>query len=162
MIKSVGFPFRHTDISLLGGILKSEGIEYKELSGIAPNPTVASVREGIKIIREHKLDFILGVGGGSTVDAAKAIALGAHSEVDIWEHFVRATEKVIKEQDKESIKVPDDKIVPMGCILTLAATGSEMNIATVISNRETKYVQFSSKFMDQTIFYQGKNGLSGT
>ena len=65
--------------------LKSKGIFYAELSGISPNPRIEEVEKGIALVREHKLNFILPVGGGSTIDCAKAIAAGAHYNGDPWD-----------------------------------------------------------------------------
>jgi alcohol dehydrogenase YqhD (iron-dependent ADH family) len=107
----------------VSGQLKSSGIEYFELSGIKPNPDISSVREGIRICRENKIDFILAVGGGSVIDCAKAIAAGVPYEGDAWDFLMR----------KAAVKDP----LPLGTILTLAATGSEMNGNSVISNSET-------------------------
>lgn len=99
-------------------------ISYKELSGIKPNPSIESVREGIKIMTENNLDFVLAVGGGSVIDAAKGITAGAASDVDPW--------KFCKREDSV------EKAFPLATILTLAATGSEMNGNSVISNEATR------------------------
>lgn len=104
--------------------LEKFNISYKELSGIKPNPSIESVRAGIKIMDENNLDFVLAVGGGSVIDAAKGITAGAASEIDPWKFC-------IKEASVE-------KAFPLATILTLAATGSEMNGNSVISNEETK------------------------
>lgn len=105
-------------------LLKSSGISFEELSGIQPNPRMTSVRRGIQICREKKLEFILAVGGGSVIDCAKAIAAGVHYEGDAWDFFLR--------------KADIQKALPLGSVLTLSATGSEMNGFTVISNEQTK------------------------
>ncbi|MBO8158162.1 iron-containing alcohol dehydrogenase [Thermosyntropha sp.] len=105
-------------------ILKESGIEYKELSGVKPNPRLDSVREGIKLCREHSLDMVLAVGGGSVIDCAKIIAAGFFYDGDPWDFFTR--------------KAKIEKALPIGAVLTLAATGSEMNGNAVISNDETK------------------------
>ena len=94
-----------------------------ELPGVESNPRIDTVREGIKLCREQNLDFILAVGGGSTIDCAKAIAAGYYYDNDPWDFFERKA------------RVTD--ALPIGTILTLAATGSEMNVNTVISNKDT-------------------------
>jgi alcohol dehydrogenase YqhD (iron-dependent ADH family) len=105
-------------------LLNNKNISFKELSGVKPNPSISSVREGIKIIRENNLDFILAVGGGSVIDCAKAISAGVAYDGDPWDFLL----------GKAKVK----NTLPIGTILTLAATGSEMNGGSVISNEETK------------------------
>lgn len=104
-------------------LLKSNGVEFAELGGIQPNPRISSVREGVRLCREHKLDFILAVGGGSVLDCCKAIAAGVPYKGDAWDFMMQ----------RARIENP----LPIGTILTLAATGSEMNGSAVISNDET-------------------------
>ena len=104
--------------------LKSKGIFYAELSGISPNPRIEEVEKGIALVREHKLNFILPIGGGSSIDCAKAIAAGAHYNGDPWDIITR--------------KVSVTEAIPLGTVLTLAATGSEMNCGAVITNFKTK------------------------
>lgn len=113
-------------IGLYDDIIKlfdENSIEVYELSGIVPNPRIDKVREGVKIAKDNDIDFILAVGGGSTIDSAKLIAVGAKSSADPWD-IVIGKEK------------PNDGIA-LGSILTLAATGSEMNAGSVITNEET-------------------------
>ncbi|MBU4487043.1 MAG: iron-containing alcohol dehydrogenase [Candidatus Delongbacteria bacterium] len=105
--------------------LKENGIFYKELAGVKPNPRISSVREGIKIIRENKLDFILAVGGGSVIDASKGMAAGSTYDGDPWDFYLRKAKL-------------EKSPLPIGVILTLAATGSEMNGGSVVSNDETE------------------------
>ena len=105
-------------------LLNDKGIFFKELSGVKPNPDISSVREGIKIIKENNLDFILAVGGGSTIDCAKAVSAGANYTGDPWDFLL----------GKAKVK----NVLPIGSILTLAATGSEMNGGSVISNEKTQ------------------------
>lgn len=105
-------------------ILKDNDIEFWELAGIDPNPRIDSVREGIKICRENNIDFILPVGGGSTIDCSKVIAAGYYYEGDPWDLIIGKAEV--------------ENALPIGAILTLAATGSEMDRGAVISNLETK------------------------
>ncbi|MFH1503890.1 MAG: iron-containing alcohol dehydrogenase [Candidatus Omnitrophota bacterium] len=105
-------------------ILNKKGITYKELSGVAPNPRIKSVRQGVEICRENKFEFILAVGGGSVIDCSKAIAAGFYYNADPWDFF------------SKKVQVP--RALPLGTILTLAAAGSEMNGLSVISNEQTK------------------------
>jgi alcohol dehydrogenase YqhD (iron-dependent ADH family) len=100
-------------------------IEVFELSGIASNPKMESVNAGVDICKENKVDLILAVGGGSVIDASKAIAAGAVIDENIWDVAEKRTEEIIK-------------AVPVACILTLPATGSEMNGNSVISKWDTK------------------------
>lgn len=104
--------------------IKNAGLELFELSGIAPNPRIDSVREGAKICREQGIDVVLAAGGGSTIDASKFICAGSCVDHDPWEFFSR--------------RAPITKALPLVTILTLAATGSEMDCGGVISNMETK------------------------
>lgn len=105
-------------------ILKDNNIEFWELGGIEPNPRIDSVREGIKICRENNIDFILPVGGGSTIDCSKVIAAGYYYDGDPWDLVIKKTK----------IK----NALPIGSILTLSATGSEMDAGAVMTNLETK------------------------
>ena len=106
-------------------ILKQSGKNIAEISGVMPNPTLAKLYEGIKIAREHKADLIL-VGGGSVCDYSKALSVSINCNDDPWEkYFVRFDE-------------PDCEIVPVGCVLTMVGTGSEMNAGSVITNEKTK------------------------
>ena len=97
-----------------------------EDAGVMPNPTLEKLYEGIKIARENKVDFILAVGGGSVVDYAKAVSVSIHCEEDPWDKYFDRFEDVSCE------------IVPIGCILTMVGTGSEMNGGSVITNTQTK------------------------
>ncbi len=94
-----------------------------ELEGITPNPRLSSVQKGIQICKEHKIDFILAVGGGSVIDAAKAISIGAKSKSDIWDIITKKAEV-------------NDKI-DLGTVITMVATGSETNDIFVVYNDET-------------------------
>ncbi|WMJ82353.1 iron-containing alcohol dehydrogenase [Clostridium sp. MB40-C1] len=105
-------------------IFNENEIFFCELNGIDPNPRLTSVNEGIKICKENDIDFILAVGGGSVIDCSKIIAAGYYYEGNPWDFFT----------GKARIK----QALPIGTILTLAATGSEMNGNAVISNMETE------------------------
>lgn len=99
-----------------------------EFSGVMPNPTLDKLEEGRIIARENNIDFILAVGGGSVIDYAKSVGVSAWYEGDAWTNFwVNLNEPS-----------PEAKIIPVGAVLTMAGTGSEMNGGTVITNTETK------------------------
>ena len=107
-------------------ILAKNGKNVAEISGVMPNPTIEKVYEGLEIAREHKADLLLAVGGGSVCDYAKAIAVSVHCDEDPWDkYFVRFEE-------------PTCEIVPVGCVLTMVGTGSEMNAGSVITNHKSK------------------------
>ncbi|MCF7908625.1 MAG: iron-containing alcohol dehydrogenase [Candidatus Omnitrophica bacterium] len=105
-------------------ILEANNIFYKELSGVRPNPRIKTVREGVALCRENNLGFVLAVGGGSVIDCAKAVACGTLYDQDPWDFFSKQTE--IKQA------------LALGTVLTLAASGSEMNGYSVISNEQTQ------------------------
>jgi alcohol dehydrogenase YqhD (iron-dependent ADH family) len=104
--------------------LKQLGANVRELSGVEPNPRLTTVHRGIDICKKEGIDFILAVGGGSVIDCVKAIAIGAKFDGDVWDIITR------KATGKEAL--------PFGTVLTLAATGSEMNAGSVITNWETQ------------------------
>ncbi|WP_028518849.1 iron-containing alcohol dehydrogenase [Ruminococcus flavefaciens] len=107
-------------------ILKDCGKNVAEVSGVMPNPTIDKLREGVAIAREHKTDFILAVGGGSVCDYSKAVSVSVHCDDDPWDkYYIRFEE-------------PTCEIVPVGCVLTMAGTGSEMNGGAVITNHKSK------------------------
>lgn len=105
-------------------ILQKAGKKIVELAGIKPNPSYAQVLEGVRLVRENKVDFILAVGGGSTIDCAKAISVSAYCEGDPWQKYWIEGKAV------------DNAIVPVGSILTMVGTASEMNGGSVITNEE--------------------------
>lgn len=108
--------------------LKEAGKEVIELPGVMPNPTVTKLNEGRKLAKDNDVDLILAVGGGSTVDYAKGVAASAWYDGDAWDNFwVNFADPA-----------PDAKIIPVGAVLTMAGTGSEMNGGSVITNEETK------------------------
>ncbi|MGM0754300.1 MAG: iron-containing alcohol dehydrogenase [Bacillota bacterium] len=104
-------------------VLKDIDSEVFELSGVEPNPRLSTVRRGVEISKENDIEFILAVGGGSVIDCTKAIAAGAKYDGDAWDLVTK------KAFAKEAL--------PFGTVLTLAATGSEMNAGSVITNWET-------------------------
>lgn len=105
-------------------LFTAAGIEWYELGGVDPNPRVDSVREGVKLCREHGIDVVVPAGGGSAIDCAKAVAACASFDGDAW--------------DMVSGKVKVGAVLPVIAVLTVAATGSEMDTSAVISNPETK------------------------
>jgi len=102
--------------------LKKAGVNWVELGGVKPNPRLSLVHEGVKLCKEHKLGLILAVGGGSVIDSAKAIAMGAMIEGDVWDFYLGKGEPVAA--------------LPIGTVLTIPAAGSEASTGTVITNEE--------------------------
>ncbi|BCJ88140.1 iron-containing alcohol dehydrogenase [Effusibacillus dendaii] len=105
-------------------ILKDLGAAVFELSGVEPNPRLSTVHKGVDICKKEGIELLLAVGGGSVIDCTKAIAVGAKYDGDVWDIITR--------------KASPQDAVPFGTVLTLAATGSEMNSGSVITNWETK------------------------
>ncbi|MBP5710490.1 MAG: iron-containing alcohol dehydrogenase [Bacteroidales bacterium] len=105
-------------------ILKKAGKNVVELEGIKPNPTYNQVVEGARLVREQHTDLILAVGGGSVIDCAKAISAAAYCSGDPWVRYWGNMEYV------------DNEVVPIGAILTMTGTGSEMNSGSVITNED--------------------------
>lgn len=101
-------------------LFQENGIAFTELSGVEPNPQIATVRRGIELCREHKVEVLVPIGGGSTIDCAKAIAVGVFYNGDAWD-IVKNNELITE-------------ALPIVSILTVAATGSEMDSSSVISN----------------------------
>ena len=104
--------------------LDAAGIAHEELSGVRPNPEVGLVREGVELARSFKADLVLGVGGGSVIDTAKAVAIGVPYEGDVWDLFVGAAKPVAEGK------------LPVACVLTIPAAGSESSASAVITNDE--------------------------
>lgn len=107
--------------------LKKENIEYVELGGVKPNPRSGLVYEGIDICKKEGIDFILAVGGGSTIDSAKGIAAGAVYNGDFWDYYSESKNMMVEEA------------LPIGTVLTIAAAGSEGSPDTVITKEEGMY-----------------------
>lgn len=107
-------------------ILKASGKTVVEDAGVMPNPTVEKLYEGCRIAKENNVDFILAVGGGSVCDYAKAVSVSVYCEEDPWEKYYLKMEDV------------SCKIVPVGCVLTMVGTGSEINGGAVITNHSQK------------------------
>lgn len=107
-------------------VLKKCGKNVTELSGIKSNPTYMQMMEGVRLVKENHTDLILAVGGGSVIDCAKGISVSAYCKGDPWQRYWIDFEDV------------DNELVPVGCVLTMAGTGSEMNGGSVITNEEKK------------------------
>ena len=107
-------------------ILEASGKNVAEISGVMPNPTSGKLREGVAVAREHGADLLLAVGGGSVCDYAKAVAVSVNCPDDPWEKYY------LKQEE------PDCDIIPVGCVLTMVGTGSEMNAGTVITDPDSK------------------------
>ena len=119
-------------------ILKECGKDVAEIAGVMPNPTYDKLCEGMKIAREHKADLLLAVGGGSVCDYTKALAVSVHCSEDPWEKYYLRFEE------------PDCEIVPVGCVLTMVGTGSEMNAGAVITNTAQK-LKIGHVFADEKV-----------
>lgn len=119
-------------------ILKENEKIITEISGVMPNPTVQKLYEGVSIAKKAKADLLLAVGGGSVIDYAKAVSVSIHCDEDPWEkYFINFDE-------------PTCEIVPVGCVLTMVGTGSEMNAGSVISNPEKK-LKIGHAFKDEKV-----------
>jgi alcohol dehydrogenase YqhD (iron-dependent ADH family) len=110
-------------------------IDYVELGGVQPNPRLSLVREGIDICRNSKIDFILGVGGGSVVDTAKAVSMGAKADYDIWSAY-EDFHNIMHGNKGDFPHVPGEAI-PMGGVMTKPGTGSGFDYTSVLSNHST-------------------------
>lgn len=119
-------------------ILKDNGKDVAEIAGVMPNPTLPKLYEGIEIARKHHADLLLAVGGGSVCDYAKAVSVSANCKEDPWEKYYLRFEE------------PDCETLPVGCVLTMVGTGSEMNAGAVITNPETKQ-KIGHVFADEKI-----------
>ena len=105
------------------GLLTDGGIEYVKLGGVVPNPRLSLAQQGIALCRREGVDFILAVGGGSVIDSAKCIAYGVCMDGDVWDLYLG------------KVKAPA-KMLPVACVLTIPAAGSEMSEASVITNED--------------------------
>lgn len=119
-------------------ILKDNGKDVAEIAGVMPNPTLPKLYEGIGIARKHHADLLLAVGGGSVCDYAKAVSVSVNCPEDPWEKYYLRFEE------------PDCETLPVGCVLTMVGTGSEMNAGAVITNPETKQ-KIGHVFADEKI-----------
>lgn len=119
-------------------ILNANGKTVSEIAGVMPNPTIDKLYEGIEIARNAKVDLILAVGGGSVCDYSKALSVSVNCDEDAWEkYYIRFDE-------------PTCETIPVGCVLTMAGTGSEMNAGAVITNHAQK-LKIGHVFADENI-----------
>lgn len=118
--------------------LKEANIFYVELGGVEANPKLSLVHEGVKLCKEHNLELILAVGGGSVIDSAKSIAVGAKANIDPWKFSIKE-------------ETPVDAL-PVGIVLTLAAAGSEMSNSCVITNEQTKEKRGFNNELNRPLF----------
>ncbi len=119
-------------------ILKAEEKNVAEIAGVMPNPTIEKLYEGVEIAKNHQADFLLAVGGGSVCDYAKAVSVSVHCDEDPWQkYYIKFDE-------------PACEIVPIGCVLTMVGTGSEMNAGSVITNHKEK-LKIGHVFADEKI-----------
>ncbi|GHU54500.1 NADH-dependent alcohol dehydrogenase [Spirochaetia bacterium] len=107
--------------------LKKAGVEWVELDGVKPNPRLSRVHEGVALCKKEKLEFILAVGGGSVIDSAKAIAIGALYDGDVWDFYDR--------------KKKAEQALPVATVLTIPAAGSESSVSSVITNEQGPWKQ---------------------
>lgn len=119
-------------------ILKANGKTVSEIAGVMPNPTIEKLYEGIKIARKADADLILAVGGGSVCDYSKALSVSVNCGEDPWEKYYLNFDE------------PTCETIPVGCVLTMAGTGSEMNAGAVITNHESK-LKIGHVFADEKI-----------
>ena len=104
------------------GLLSEGGIDYVKLGGVVPNPRLSLAKEGIELCRKENIDFILAIGGGSVIDSSKCIAYGVCLDGDVWDVYIG--------------RVTPEKMLPVACVLTIPAAGSEMSEASVITNED--------------------------
>ena len=103
-------------------LLSEGGIDFVKLGGVVPNPRLSLAKEGIELCRREKVDFILAIGGGSVIDSSKCIAYGVCLDGDVWDIYLG--------------KATPEKMLPVACVLTIPAAGSEMSEASVITNED--------------------------
>ncbi len=119
-------------------ILNANGKTVSEIAGVMPNPTIEKLYEGMEIARKANVDLILAVGGGSVCDYAKALSVSVNCDEDPWEKYYLKFEE------------PSCETIPVGCVLTMAGTGSEMNAGAVITNHASK-LKIGHVFADEKI-----------
>ena len=119
-------------------ILKKNQKNIAEISGVMPNPTVEKLYEGIEIARKHNVDLLLAVGGGSVCDYCKAVSVSVNCDEDPWQKYYIDFDE------------PTCETIPVGCVLTMAGTGSEMNAGSVITNHKSK-LKIGHVFADEKI-----------
>lgn len=130
--------FGNESLNDLNRELPKYGKNVAEISAVMPNPTVDKLYEGVEIARKHQADLLLAVGGGSVCDYAKAVSVSVNCEEDPWEKYYLRFEE------------PSCKTLPVGCVLTMVGTGSEMNAGAVITNPHT-HQKIGHVFADEKI-----------
>lgn len=130
-------------INQIIAMIEKVGLRTVELDGVVPNPQLSTVYKGIEMCRKEGVDFVLAVGGGSVIDSAKAIAMGVPYEGDVWNFFI--------EKDGIPYDVPV-KSVPIGVVLTNAATGSEASNSCVITKAEDNLKRFCDNDINRPKF----------
>lgn len=122
----------------VAAILKAEEKNVAEIAGVMPNPTIEKLYKGVEIAKNHHVDLLLAVGGGSVCDYAKAVSVSVHCDEDPWQkYYIKFDE-------------PTCETVPVGCVLTMVGTGSEMNAGSVITNHKEK-LKIGHVFADEKI-----------
>ena len=123
-------------------VLDEMGIPFVELGGVQPNPRITLVRKGIELCREHGLDFILAVGGGSVIDSSKGISAGVFYDGDIWDMY----------SGKADVPTEKEKFIPVGTVLTIPAAGSEASSGSVVSNDEGHMKRYIGSDLIRPVF----------
>ena len=123
--------------------LREAGLTWVELDGVVPNPRLDLVREGIRLCRENEIDFLLAVGGGSVIDSCKAIAMGTVYDGDVWDFFI---------ENQGQVKAVPEKSMPIGVVLTIAATGSEASNSCVITKADENLKRFCDNDINRPRF----------
>ena len=124
--------------------IRSAGLSVTELGGVGPNPHLDLVYRGIELCRKEDVDFILAIGGGSVIDSAKAIAMGLKYEGDVWDLFV---------EDNGVVRgVESEPCMPVGVVLTIAATGSEASNSCVITKTDEQLKRFCDNDLHRPVF----------
>lgn len=118
--------------------LKESGVVFTELGGVVPNPRITKVYEGLKKIKSENVDFLLALGGGSVIDTAKAVAMGAYYDGDAWDIY------------EKHIMV--GKAMPLGVVLTIPAAGSETSNSSVLSNEEKEMKRGCTNNLTRPVF----------
>ena len=126
-------------------VIHDAGLETVELGGVVPNPHLSLVYEGIELCRRTGVDFLLAVGGGSVIDSAKAIAMGLKFQGDVWDLFAA-------NQNGEAKAVETEPCMPVGVVLTIAATGSEASNSCVITKADEQLKRFCDNDLHRPVF----------
>lgn len=126
-------------------VIRETGLEVVELGGVVPNPHLSLVYEGIELCRKEKIDFLLAIGGGSVIDSTKAIAMGLKYDGDVWDLFASNESGAAK-------AVETEPCMPVGVVLTMAATGSEASNSCVITKADEQLKRFCDNDLHRPLF----------